>query len=65
MTLPAAYFEFAYETDAYAKGRYRVDLVTLDGLSQYLDLIAQRHDDVLEGFIGNCSTSLVRPASYP
>lgn len=61
----SAAFEFAYETDAYRKGRYRVDLVTLDGLSQYLDLIEQRHDDVLEGFIGNCSTSLVRPASYP
>jgi hypothetical protein len=42
----SAAFKFGYQTDAYEKGGYRVDLVTLTGLPDYLELQRKRHDSI-------------------
>ncbi len=59
----SAAFQFEYNTREYKKGRYRVDLVTMDGLGVYLDLLAERHNDVLAGFMANSSLPLKQPVA--
>jgi hypothetical protein len=49
----SAAFRFEYKTAHYTKGRYRVDLVTLQGLAAYLDLVSARQDRFNEGIAAN------------
>lgn len=49
----SAAFRFEYKTASYTKGRYRVDLVTLQGLADYLNLVAARQDRFNEGIAAN------------
>jgi len=53
----SAAFRFEYKTGSYTKGRYRVDLVTLGGLADYLKLVAARQESFNQGIAANVDFS--------
>jgi len=42
-------FQFEFRTKNYHRSHYRVDLVTIDGLEEYLTLAKQRQRDIADG----------------
>lgn len=47
--IKSAAFRFEYASKAYAKDSFRVDLVTVDGLAEYIGLLEKRHASIAEG----------------
>jgi len=46
-----AAFKFSYASKAYEKSYFRVDLVTVDGLPKYVELLSKRQDSIVDGII--------------
>jgi hypothetical protein len=53
----SAAFRFQYKTKSYTEGTYRVDLVTLAGLPQYLETLTARQENFNEGLQNSVSFS--------
>jgi hypothetical protein len=51
----SAAFNFEYKTKSYSNISYRVDVVTLSALKEYLKIVSQRQEDFLEGLQSNVS----------
>lgn len=56
--ISSAPFEFEFRTKNYHRSHYRVDLVTIDGLEEYLTLAKQRQQDIAVGIQNLASTQL-------
>lgn len=44
-------FRFSYESKSYERSSFRVDLVTIDGLREYVDLQKKRHQSIMNGLV--------------
>lgn len=49
--IASAPFRFSYESKSYERSSFRVDLVTIDGLPEYIDLQKKRHQSIMNGLM--------------
>ena len=61
--IKSAAFRFEYASKAYTKDSFRVDLVTVDGLAEYIGLLANRHASIADGIKGKIAAGSSRQSN--